>query len=188
MKYIADFHIHSHFSVATSGTLVPEHLEYWARLKGIDVVGTGDCVHPGWLDELKEKLEPAENGLFCLKEQYRLDESRHLSGKNMPRPRSTSCLPARSAISTKRTAGCARCITCACSPISTPPRRCRRGSTGWATSGRTAGRSSALTRRYSSKWCLNHRSGRSLFPCHIWTPVVLRARVEVGLRQHRRML
>jgi len=85
LKYIADFHIHSHFSVATSGNLVPEHLEYWARLKGIDVVGTGDCIHPGWLDEIKEKLEPAENGLYRLKNEYRLEESRYLSGKNMPR-------------------------------------------------------------------------------------------------------
>ncbi len=85
VKYIADFHIHSHFSVATSGTLVPEHLEYWARLKGIDVVGTGDCVHPGWLAELKEKLEPAGNGLYRLREHYRLDESRRLPAKNKPR-------------------------------------------------------------------------------------------------------
>ncbi|OHD64795.1 MAG: hypothetical protein A2176_10750 [Spirochaetes bacterium RBG_13_51_14] len=85
MKFTADFHIHSHFSVATSKNLVPEHLEYWARLKGIDVVGTGDCVHPGWLDELKEKLELAPNGLFRLKDVYRLDESRRLSGRNMPR-------------------------------------------------------------------------------------------------------
>jgi DNA helicase II / ATP-dependent DNA helicase PcrA len=85
LKYIADFHIHSHFSVATSGNLVPEHLEYWARLKGIDVVGTGDCIHPGWLGEIREKLEPADNGLYRLKSGYRLEESRFLSGKNMPR-------------------------------------------------------------------------------------------------------
>jgi DNA helicase-2/ATP-dependent DNA helicase PcrA len=85
LKFIADFHIHSHFSVATSGTLVPEHLEYWARLKGIDVVGTGDCVHPGWLDELKKKLEPVGNGLMRLKSDYRLEESRYCSGEHMPR-------------------------------------------------------------------------------------------------------
>ncbi len=84
MKFITDFHIHSHFSIATSGNLVPEHLEYWARLKGIDVVGTGDCVHPGWLDELREKLEPAGNGLYRLRESCRLDESRRLAGPNIP--------------------------------------------------------------------------------------------------------
>ncbi|HQL81651.1 MAG TPA: DNA helicase UvrD, partial [Spirochaetota bacterium] len=70
--------------MATSANLVPEHLEYWARLKGIDVVGTGDCVHPGWLDELREKLEPAGNGLYRLRESFRLDESRRLSGPNIP--------------------------------------------------------------------------------------------------------
>ena len=72
MKFIADFHIHSHFSLATSKFLVPEYLDFWARLKGITVVGTGDFTHKGWLKELKEKLEPAETGLFKLKKEYRL--------------------------------------------------------------------------------------------------------------------
>ena len=67
MKFIADLHIHSHFSIATSKLLTPEHLDRWARIKGIRVVGTGDFTHPGWLAELKEKLEPAEEGLFKLK-------------------------------------------------------------------------------------------------------------------------
>ncbi|MDX9701502.1 MAG: UvrD-helicase domain-containing protein [Candidatus Auribacterota bacterium] len=75
MRFIADFHIHSHFSVATSKKLVPEYLEYFAKLKGITVVGTGDCVHPGWCMELKEKLEPAGNGLFRLKPSYKLRDS-----------------------------------------------------------------------------------------------------------------
>ncbi|MBN1621893.1 MAG: UvrD-helicase domain-containing protein [Endomicrobiales bacterium] len=74
MRFIADMHIHSHYSIATSKKLTPEHLDYWAQLKGIDVVGTGDCVHPGWLSELKEKLEPKGNGLFQLKEEYKLKE------------------------------------------------------------------------------------------------------------------
>lgn len=71
MKFIADFHIHSHYSIATSKNLIPEYLDHWARLKGITVVGTGDFTHPGWLKELKEKLEPAEQGLFRLKDEYR---------------------------------------------------------------------------------------------------------------------
>ncbi len=70
MRFIADSHIHSHFSRATSKNLIPEYLAYWAVLKGIHVVGTGDCVHPGWLKELKEKLEPAGNGFFHLKPDY----------------------------------------------------------------------------------------------------------------------
>ncbi len=72
MKFIADLHIHSHYSRATSKDLTPEHLDYWARVKGIGVVGTGDFTHPAWTAELKEKFEPAEEGLFSLRPEYRL--------------------------------------------------------------------------------------------------------------------
>lgn len=70
MKFFADLHIHSYFSRATSKQLNLEHLSKWAQLKGIQVVGTGDLVHPGWLDELQEKLQPAEEGFFRLKPEY----------------------------------------------------------------------------------------------------------------------
>lgn len=73
MRFIGDFHIHSHFSRATSKQLNPEFIEYWAAIKGISVVGTGDFTHPGWLKELKEKLEPSEEGLFKLKKEYKKD-------------------------------------------------------------------------------------------------------------------
>ncbi len=74
MKFIADLHIHSHYSIATSKKLIPEYLNAWAGIKGIQVVGTGDFTHPGWSAELKEKLEPAEEGLFRLKSSCRLNE------------------------------------------------------------------------------------------------------------------
>ncbi len=67
MPFHADLHLHSHYSRATSRNLNLEHLYKWAQLKGIRVVGTGDFVHPGWMDELEEKLQPAEEGLFRLK-------------------------------------------------------------------------------------------------------------------------
>lgn len=44
-----------------------ENLSKWARIKGIEVLGTGDFTHPQWLKDLKEELEPAETGLFKLK-------------------------------------------------------------------------------------------------------------------------
>ena len=66
MKFIADLHIHSHFSRATSPKLNPENLAIWAKKKGITLLGTGDFTHPGWLSELQEKLIEAENGLFRL--------------------------------------------------------------------------------------------------------------------------
>ena len=71
MKFIGDFHIHSHYSRATSKRLTPEYLNYWAQVKGIKVIGTGDFTHPGWLKELKEKLLPAEQGLFKLKNEFK---------------------------------------------------------------------------------------------------------------------
>ena len=70
MQFYADLHIHSYYSRATSKHLKLEYLSKWAQLKGIQVVGTGDCIHPGWLAELKEKLEPAEPGLFRLKPEF----------------------------------------------------------------------------------------------------------------------
>ncbi|RKY81096.1 DNA helicase UvrD, partial [candidate division KSB1 bacterium] len=73
MKFIADLHIHSHFSIATSKQLVPEYLDFWAALKGIKVVGTGDFTHPGWTKELKEKLVPTGTGLYKLNDKIRLD-------------------------------------------------------------------------------------------------------------------
>lgn len=65
--YIADLHIHSKYSRATSKECVPEYLELWARKKGISLLGTGDFTHPAWRKELWEKLEPAEPGLYTLK-------------------------------------------------------------------------------------------------------------------------
>lgn len=75
MKYIADLHIHSRYSRATSREGTPEHLDLWARKKGISIVGTGDFTHPAWREELTEKLEPAEDGLYRLKEEYLLEQS-----------------------------------------------------------------------------------------------------------------
>lgn len=70
--YIADLHIHSRYSRATSRDCTPEILELWARKKGTRLLGTGDFTHPAWREELKEKLVPAEEGLYTLKEEYRV--------------------------------------------------------------------------------------------------------------------
>jgi DNA helicase II / ATP-dependent DNA helicase PcrA len=67
MRFIADLHIHSYLSRATSKDLTLEGLARWAQLKGITVVGTGDFTHPRWLAELREKLVPAEPGLYALR-------------------------------------------------------------------------------------------------------------------------
>ena len=77
MKFIADLHLHSHFSRATAKNLDLEHLYQAAQLKGVTLVGTGDFTHPGWFTELGEKLEPCEPGLYRLKPSIakQLDQS-----------------------------------------------------------------------------------------------------------------
>ena len=57
MRTIADLHIHSRFSRATSKTLTIANLEKYARIKGVNLIGTGDFTHPSWLNELKKELK-----------------------------------------------------------------------------------------------------------------------------------
>ncbi|MEZ4087215.1 MAG: endonuclease Q family protein [Candidatus Gracilibacteria bacterium] len=66
MSFIADFHIHSHYSRATSPQLTAPGLHKWGQIKGIKVMGTGDFTHPSWFTELQDNLESAEPGLFKL--------------------------------------------------------------------------------------------------------------------------
>lgn len=70
MRFIADLHIHSKYSIATSNDLSPEIIWKWAQRKGIRVIGTGDFTHPAWLGELRRKLEPAGNGLYSLRKNF----------------------------------------------------------------------------------------------------------------------
>lgn len=80
---IADLHIHSKYSRATSKTCDPEHLDLWARKKGIELLGTGDFTHPAWREELREKLKPAEDGLYVLRETERIRDT--AAGGGIPR-------------------------------------------------------------------------------------------------------
>ncbi|MGD9014419.1 MAG: endonuclease Q family protein [Candidatus Omnitrophota bacterium] len=70
MEFIADFHIHSKYSRATSRDMDIEHIAEWARLKGITLMGTGDFTHHLWLEELKANLEDLGNGLFKFGDVY----------------------------------------------------------------------------------------------------------------------
>jgi len=62
--FIADFHIHSKYSRATSKSMDIENLSKWAKLKGINLLGSGDFTHPEWLRELKSKFEKIEYGIY----------------------------------------------------------------------------------------------------------------------------
>ena len=69
MEYLADLHIHSPYSRATSPGSNLAGLLAWARVKGINLIGTGDFTHPAWFRQLKEELIPAEPGLFKLRNE-----------------------------------------------------------------------------------------------------------------------
>jgi uncharacterized protein (TIGR00375 family) len=75
MNFVADLHIHSLYSRATSKASTLFGLAAWAAVKGIKVVGTGDFTHPAWFGHLHEYLQPAEPGLFKLKPDSACDWS-----------------------------------------------------------------------------------------------------------------
>ncbi len=64
MSYIADLHVHSKYSRATSRDMDVANLAKWAKIKGISLLGSADYTHPAWLAELKKNLEPKEDGIF----------------------------------------------------------------------------------------------------------------------------
>ncbi len=70
MEFIADLHIHSKYSRATSRQMDVPHIAEWAKLKGVTLMGTGDFTHHLWLEELKRNLEDAGNGLYIHKGVY----------------------------------------------------------------------------------------------------------------------
>src|SRR5512136_441550 len=69
MKFIADLHLHSRYSRATSQDMEVKALALWAKRKGIKLLGTGDFTHPLNFLDLQSKLKPLGNGLFVLKEE-----------------------------------------------------------------------------------------------------------------------
>ncbi len=73
--YLADLHLHSRFSRATSRDCDLPHLDRWAGRKGIGLLGTGDFTHPAWRAELREQLVPAGEGVYILREDLRLPEA-----------------------------------------------------------------------------------------------------------------
>lgn len=83
MKAIADLHIHSRYSMATSKDGTPENLELWARKKGISILGTGDFTHEKWREELKEAMVSAEDGFYKLKDEKRLPEAERMKDQTV---------------------------------------------------------------------------------------------------------
>jgi uncharacterized protein (TIGR00375 family) len=65
LRVIADLHIHGRYSRATSQRMCVEEIGRFAKIKGLNVIGTGDFTHPKWLEELKATLVPeSDTGLY----------------------------------------------------------------------------------------------------------------------------
>jgi len=96
MRFIADLHIHSPHSRATSQRSHIHSLAAWSQIKGVHLLGTGDFTHPLWFRELQETLEPAEPGFFRLQESIRSD-----SFLPFPYIPSSESVPARFILSTE---------------------------------------------------------------------------------------
>ena len=75
MRFLADLHLHSRFSRATSADMTFETLAAWANVKGLSLLATADFTHPEWRALMKRKLEPAGNGFFRLKKEIRPGEA-----------------------------------------------------------------------------------------------------------------
>mgnify|MGYP003533373077 FL=1 len=60
----ADFHVHSCFSMASSKDMLIENIAPKARLKGLGLIGTGDGLHPKWLDIIEESTHYSGDGIY----------------------------------------------------------------------------------------------------------------------------
>ncbi len=67
MRIIADFHIHSKYSRATSRDLSIETLSAGAKRKGINLLATGDFTHPVWITEISKDMEEDGSGFLIPK-------------------------------------------------------------------------------------------------------------------------
>ncbi|GAB1688440.1 UvrD-helicase domain-containing protein [Krasilnikovia sp. M28-CT-15] len=90
--YVADLHIHSKYSRACSRDLTLPNLAWWARRKGIAVLGTGDFTHPAWFEHLRESLVPAGPGLFRLTDDLRGGVEQRLPGSLRDTPEASFML------------------------------------------------------------------------------------------------
>mgnify|MGYP001550756195 CR=1 FL=1 len=79
MRFAADLHLHSRYARAVSPAMTVENIAHWAQRKGIDLLGTGDCLQADWLGEIEVAMTGAEAGLFTLK-----PEAAEKTGRTLP--------------------------------------------------------------------------------------------------------
>ena len=170
MRFIADLHIHSKFSRATSRDMTFDNIAYWAKIKGISLVASGDFTHPEWFFLTKEKLEPAGNGFFRLKSVLP-PANDYL--KNCPASGPTTSISSsrpRSASSTPRRERSGRSTSSSWPPTSSPWRRSTRRLSGLGNL-RSDGRPIlGLDARQFVKIVADACPRCVVIPSHIWTP------------------
>ena len=168
----ADLHIHSRFSRATSKGLTARLLAAWARIKGLDVLGTGDFTHPGWLAELKDLLAfDARTGLYALKDGSGLQkEVKSLPGVTPSGQDPVHSCRLKSVLFTNAAEKSAKFIISSTCPILKPRKRStpKLGQVGNLTSdGRPI---LGLDSRILLEMVLDTDPLAFLIPAHIWTP------------------
>lgn len=70
MQHILDLHIHSRYARGCSKDITISNLTKWAKIKGIDVLGTGDFTHPKWWEELEKELVSEKDGIAHTKDGF----------------------------------------------------------------------------------------------------------------------
>lgn len=75
MPFIADLHMHSKYSRACSKNLDLPHTHAWGQMKGVDLLTVADFTHPTWFKTISEQLREVAEGIYELKEEFRLDGS-----------------------------------------------------------------------------------------------------------------
>lgn len=70
----ADLHIHGRYSMATSKNMSPITMAPQGKLKGLDLVATGDALHQKWLALVEETTEESSDGIFSLKDSFKDEE------------------------------------------------------------------------------------------------------------------
>jgi uncharacterized protein (TIGR00375 family) len=83
--FIADLHIHSRYSRATSPACEPLQLDFWARRKGLQLIASGDFTHAAYREQLAQKLRPEGNGLYVLQDTQRIVDCGVAEDNNLPR-------------------------------------------------------------------------------------------------------
>jgi uncharacterized protein (TIGR00375 family) len=81
----ADLHIHSRYSLATSKNMIPEIITPQARLKGLQLVGSGDAFHKDWLQMIEDTTEESADGVYTVKENKVIQDDPTLESDN-PQP------------------------------------------------------------------------------------------------------